>query len=69
MAKTKTIFFCTACGNETPKWMGRCPSCGSYNTMEEHIEKPAAPGRAKSAPVGQGRRAQQMAGAAPRRAA
>lgn len=52
MAKTKTIFFCTACGNETPKWMGRCPGCGAYNTMEEHIEKPAAPGRAKAAPVG-----------------
>ena len=51
MAKTKTIFFCTACGNETPKWMGRCPGCGAYNTMEEHIEKLAAPGRAKSAPV------------------
>ncbi|MBR5126303.1 MAG: DNA repair protein RadA [Oscillospiraceae bacterium] len=52
MAKTKTIFFCTACGNETPRWMGRCPGCGSYNTMEEHIEKPVAPGKAKSAPVG-----------------
>jgi len=60
MAKTKTIFFCTACGNETPKWMGRCPGCGAYNTMEEHIEKPAAPGRAKSAPVGQSRRAQRI---------
>ena len=60
MAKTKTIFFCTACGNETPKWMGRCPGCGAYNTMQEHIEKPVAPGRAKSAPVGAGRRAQQI---------
>ena len=28
MAKTKSVFFCTNCGNETPKWMGRCPSCG-----------------------------------------
>ena len=52
MAKAKSVFFCTNCGNETPKWMGRCPSCGAYNTMEEHIEKPAAPGRAKPAPVG-----------------
>ena len=41
MAKTKTVFYCTNCGNETPKWMGRCPSCGAYNTMEEHVEKPA----------------------------
>ena len=39
MAKTKTVFFCTNCGNETPKWMGRCPGCGAFNTMEEHIEK------------------------------
>ena len=36
MAKTKTVFFCTNCGNETPKWMGRCPGCGAFNTMEEH---------------------------------
>ena len=35
MAKTKTVFFCTNCGNETLKWMGRCPSCGAFNTMEE----------------------------------
>ena len=60
MAKTKTIFYCTSCGNETPKWMGRCPGCGAYNTMEEHIEKPAAPGRAKTAPVGMSRRPQRI---------
>ncbi len=52
MAKTKTVFFCTNCGNETPKWMGRCPGCGAFNTMEEHIEKPVAAGKAKSAPAG-----------------
>ena len=39
MAKTKTIFYCTACGNETPKWQGRCPACGAWNTMAEHTEK------------------------------
>lgn len=39
MAKTKTVFFCTSCGNETPKWQGRCPACGQWNTIEEHIEK------------------------------
>ena len=60
MAKAKTIFFCTNCGNETPKWMGRCPGCGAYNTMEEHIEKPAAPGRAKAAPVGLSRHPQKI---------
>ena len=52
MAKQKTVFYCTACGNESPKWAGRCSACGAWNTMQEHIEKPAAPGRARSAPVG-----------------
>ena len=55
MAKQKTIFFCIACGNESPKWAGRCSACGAWNTMQEHIEKPAVPGRAKSAPVGMSR--------------
>ena len=58
MAKAKTIFFCTACGNETPKWVGRCPGCGAWNTLQEHIEKPAAAGRAKAAPVGMSRHPQ-----------
>ena len=60
MAKTKTVFYCTACGNETPKWQGRCPACGAWNTMQEHIEKPIAVGKAKSAPVGQSRRPQKL---------
>ena len=58
MAKTKTIFFCTDCGCETPKWMGRCPGCGAFNTMQEHIEKPAPAGRTVSAPIGVSRQAQ-----------
>ena len=44
MPKTKTIFYCTNCGNESPKWQGKCPACGSWNTMEEHIEKPSPVG-------------------------
>ena len=60
MAEAKTIFFCTNCGTETPKWMGRCPGCGAFNTMEEHIEKPVAAGKAKSAPVGQSRKPQRI---------
>jgi len=39
MAKSKTVFFCTACGNETSKWQGRCPACGEWNTIQEHVEK------------------------------
>ena len=35
MAKTKTVYFCTQCGHESPKWLGRCPSCGEWNTFVE----------------------------------
>ena len=56
MAKTKTVYFCTECGNDTPKWQGKCPNCGAWNTLQEHIERPAAPGRAKAAPIGAGRK-------------
>ena len=37
--KAKTVWFCTSCGNESPKWMGRCPACGEWNTM---VEEPKA---------------------------
>lgn len=33
--KEKTVWFCKNCGNESPKWMGRCPACGEWNTMVE----------------------------------
>ena len=33
--KAKTVFYCSDCGYETPKWSGRCPGCGSWNTMTE----------------------------------
>lgn len=60
MAKTKTVFYCTQCGNESPKWQGRCSACGAWNTMQEHIEKPSATLRAKSAPVGLSRKPQKL---------
>lgn len=60
MAKTKTVFYCTECGNESPKWQGKCPACGAWNTLVEHIEKPSQPGRAKSAPVGVSRTPQRL---------
>lgn len=60
MAKTKTVFYCTSCGNETPKWQGRCSACGEWNTIIEHVEKPVATGRAKSQPVGVSRSAQKL---------
>lgn len=40
MAKTKTKFFCKECGQESTRWLGRCPGCGEWNTfVEERIEK------------------------------
>ncbi len=38
MAKRKTKFMCKDCGYESPKWMGRCPGCGEWNTMNEEVE-------------------------------
>ena len=49
MAKNKIVYFCTECGAESLKWQGRCPACGAWNTMTEHIEKPAAAGRVNKA--------------------
>ncbi len=49
--KAKTVFYCTECGNETPKWVGKCPSCGSWNTVVEQpaeTKKKAAPASARS---------------------
>lgn len=60
MAKTKTVFFCTECGNETPKWQGKCPSCGAWNSIEEYVEKAVTAGRTKSAPVGFSREPQRL---------
>lgn len=42
--KAKTIFYCTQCGNETPKWQGQCSACGAWNTI---VEQPA-PAKGKS---------------------
>jgi DNA repair protein RadA/Sms len=44
MAKAKTAFFCSHCGAQSPKWLGRCPSCGEWNSyVEEIVEKTTAP--------------------------
>ena len=36
-AKLKSVYICSACGYESPKWNGKCPSCGEWNTFEEEI--------------------------------
>ena len=44
MAKAKTIYSCTECGGQSPKWQGQCPSCGEWNTLVESVAEamPAA---------------------------
>ena len=37
MAKEKTVYVCSNCGQESPKWVGKCPSCGQWNTFVEEI--------------------------------
>ena len=44
--KVKTVFYCTQCGNETPKWQGQCSACGAWNTI---VEQPTAPKGKKAA--------------------
>lgn len=60
MAKAKTVFYCTSCGNETPKWVGRCPGCGQWNTLEEFVEKPTAVAQVRSSSVGMSRKPQSI---------
>ncbi len=62
MAKAKSVFFCSACGHESSRWLGRCPQCDAWNTFEE---TPAAvrPGKAN------GRRAHAPPAAGPMRLA
>ena len=43
MAKVKKAYFCQSCGFESPKWLGKCPSCGEWNTfVEELVTKSSA---------------------------
>lgn len=49
MVKVKTVWFCSSCGNESAKWMGRCPACGEWNTM---VEEPKASGRSSGGASG-----------------
>jgi DNA repair protein RadA/Sms len=44
MAKVKSRYVCQACGHEEPKWAGRCPQCGEWQSFEEVVEAPARPG-------------------------
>ncbi len=48
MATKKSLFSCQECGYEAPKWLGRCPGCGSWNTLQEVTARPLR-GSAKEA--------------------
>ena len=37
MSKSKSAFFCSSCGHESAKWVGKCPNCGNWNTFVEEI--------------------------------
>ena len=43
MAKQKTVYVCSQCGYETARWLGKCPDCGSWNTLTEQLAASAAP--------------------------
>ena len=45
MAKEKTVYVCSNCGQESPKWVGKCPSCGEWNTYVEEIVRKEVPNK------------------------
>ena len=54
MAKDKSIYVCTECGGSSPRWLGKCPSCGAWNTLVESIEEGASKNRFGSSGNGRG---------------
>ena len=45
MAKLKSVYVCSECGYESPKWYGKCPGCGEWNTMNEELPASSATSR------------------------
>ena len=45
MAKDKTLYMCSACGGSTPRWLGRCPQCGEWNTLVESTQASPSAGK------------------------
>lgn len=50
--KTKSVYFCNSCGHESPKWMGRCPACGEWNTFVEEKVSTKKSGRSNKGLLG-----------------
>jgi DNA repair protein RadA/Sms len=55
MARLRTVFYCTDCGNETPRWQGQCPACDAWNTLTEEPSQPRrSAGSAAGSPARRG---------------
>jgi DNA repair protein RadA/Sms len=50
-AKAKTAYICSECGFETPRWYGKCPECGPWNTLSEYLKQPEKAASVKQAPA------------------
>lgn len=50
-AKQKTMWFCSSCGADSPKWVGKCPECGAWNTMVEEKISTSAPTASSAIPL------------------
>ena len=63
MTKLKKVYFCTDCGYETPKWLGKCPACGAWNTIVEHTvaKESSSPARVVSVPRAEACKVQDIA--------
>ena len=53
MAKEKSIYSCTECGSTSPKWLGKCPGCGAWNTLVESVAESGGPAKPRY-PAGRG---------------
>ena len=61
MAKVRSVFCCTECGTGSPKWVGRCPGCGEWNSLVEEVEVPAEPMSGAAVPRAAAERAMPIA--------
>ena len=61
MAKTKTVYVCSNCGADSPKWLGKCPNCGEWNTYVEEVVAKEIPAAKRPVPSGLSERGQARA--------
>lgn len=58
MTKTKTVYVCSHCGADSPKWLGKCPNCGEWNTYVEEVVAKEVPSAKRPVPSGLSEREQ-----------